>query len=305
MKNKLYTVTLAISAYNEESNIGSFLKSVLIQKEKGFVLKDIQIYSDGSTDKTISIIKSFKNDKIKVFDSKKRKGKSSRLNQIYRSLTSDFLVQSDADVVFTHPYVIYDVIQPLIRNKNVVLTGGQRIVVTPMTLIERVHAQGFSIWNATKGQIHGGDNIHNHHGTLSAMNKHLSDKVRMPSDLYGTDDYVYLLCKSLEFSFKYVANATVYFKGPETLSDYIRQHRRFLAGKHKMATLFGNKVYSEYKIPVGVKLRALLKGFSKRPILTSFYIFFESAMRLYSRLRKYSQSNYWDTAVSTKKVLNS
>jgi len=109
VKNRIPTVTVAISAFNEGKNIDTFLKSVLSQKEKKFKLEAIWVYNDGSRDNTVDIIKSFitKSTKIKLFDDKKRLGKSARLNQIYQSLKSDFLVQSDADTIWSHPLVLY------------------------------------------------------------------------------------------------------------------------------------------------------------------------------------------------------
>lgn len=119
--NKLPTVTLALSAYNEEHNIGAFLTSVLQQIENGFILEHIWIFSDGSTDKTVEVAQSFPSAKITVFSDSRRIGKSARLNEIYSRLTSDFLLQSDADVIFSQPYIVRDMIQPLINDKNVAM----------------------------------------------------------------------------------------------------------------------------------------------------------------------------------------
>ena len=62
--------------------------------------------SDGSDDSTISVAKSISSPKIEVREYPVRAGKSARLNEIYDSLTSDILVQSDADITFAHPGVV-------------------------------------------------------------------------------------------------------------------------------------------------------------------------------------------------------
>ena len=64
IKKTLPTVTVALSAFNEETNIGNFIASVLKQKEENFVLEKILIISDGSTDKTAEIVKSFDSPKL-------------------------------------------------------------------------------------------------------------------------------------------------------------------------------------------------------------------------------------------------
>ena len=50
-------VTVAISAFNEERNIGAFLRSVLMQKEDGFELVRILVISDGSADGTAGVVR--------------------------------------------------------------------------------------------------------------------------------------------------------------------------------------------------------------------------------------------------------
>ena len=75
------SVTIGIPAYNEEANIGHLLKSLIKQKEEDFKIDKIIVSSDGSTDRTIEIVKSFKDSRIKLLDNKKRRGQASRQNQ--------------------------------------------------------------------------------------------------------------------------------------------------------------------------------------------------------------------------------
>jgi len=53
---KLITVSIGIPAYNEEANIGKLLSSLIKQKEAGFIIKEIIVVSDQSTDKTDEIV---------------------------------------------------------------------------------------------------------------------------------------------------------------------------------------------------------------------------------------------------------
>ena len=79
MKIKKPSVTIAISAYNEEKNVKAFLESVLAQKGLGFKLNSIWIFSDGSNDRTVEFTQSYRSKKLKVFSYTKRTGKSNRL----------------------------------------------------------------------------------------------------------------------------------------------------------------------------------------------------------------------------------
>ena len=55
MTNKL-TLSIFIPAYNEEANIEHLLRSILSQKQDNFKLSDINVVSDGSSDKTEEIV---------------------------------------------------------------------------------------------------------------------------------------------------------------------------------------------------------------------------------------------------------
>ncbi|MBI2029374.1 glycosyltransferase [Candidatus Gottesmanbacteria bacterium] len=299
MKKKLPTVTVAVSAYNEEKNIGLFLKSVLSQNEIGFILKMICIYSDGSTDRTVKIARSINDKRIKVFVFTKREGKPHRLNQIYRKVDTDFLIQSDSDVIFAHRFVIQQIIQPFIKDKKVALVGGNRIPQKSRTLVEHIHIHGFNIWSKVRNRIKK-NSIHNHHGSISALKKNLSLKLHIPEEVNGTDDYIFLMNKKLGFTFKYIPSATVFFKSPQTLKDYFKQQRRFLSAKYKMASIFGPQVYLEYNINKKTKWPILLEEIFKKPVLTILYLILETGVRLSTSVNKYSQHRYWDIAVSTK-----
>jgi glycosyltransferase involved in cell wall biosynthesis len=97
MKNKIH-ITIGIPAYNEEVSIKRVLDSLLRQKHEMFVLDEIIVVSDGSTDETDTIVMSYKNQKIRLVKNKKRMGKNYSLNYLFKHVTSTLLVILDADV---------------------------------------------------------------------------------------------------------------------------------------------------------------------------------------------------------------
>ena len=85
--NKPVTISVGIPAYNEAKSIKRVLTSLLAQKEDGFILKEIIVISDGSTDSMAQKVREIKDKRITFIDDKSRRGKSARLDQMRESGT--------------------------------------------------------------------------------------------------------------------------------------------------------------------------------------------------------------------------
>ena len=101
-------VTMVVAAYNEEKNIGEKIENILsldYPKQKLEVL----IASDGSTDQTEEIVRSYANQGIKLL-ALPRQGKQATLNDAVPFAHGDILVFSDANNAFAR-----DAIRALVR----------------------------------------------------------------------------------------------------------------------------------------------------------------------------------------------
>jgi len=87
-------VTIGLPVYNAEAFIGDCMRSILNQTYKDFILI---IVNDGSSDKSMEIVKSFSDDRIKVIDDGENKGLPYRLNQISNITDTKYLARMDAD----------------------------------------------------------------------------------------------------------------------------------------------------------------------------------------------------------------
>jgi len=295
-------VVVLVVAYNEEKNIKEFLSTVLAQKEVGYILDRIWVISDGSTDNTVEIAKSFKSPKIFVQNYKARNGKSIRLNNFYQETNCDILVQSDADVIYSHPYVIFDLITPL-RSPCIGLTGGNPIPKRGNTFTERAVNYTVSAYLPYRTKIKNGHNIFSADGRLLALKKTLYKKIEIPSDMIANDAFAYFCCKKEGYEYRHVESAIVHFRSPQNIFDQIRQNTRFLAAATRMKKYFPSAVVkSEYHIPKAIELKTKLIQFINHPI-ECIYIF---AVNVYCRLRAmYLESKLnaiWDMAYSTKKL---
>lgn len=92
------SVAVFVSAFNEEEKIGAKVKNLLEQEYEGTLT--IIVASDGSSDKTASIVRSFNDPRIVLYDFKKNRGKAAMQNEIVPTLRHDIIIFSDATSVW-------------------------------------------------------------------------------------------------------------------------------------------------------------------------------------------------------------
>jgi len=306
IKNKkLPKVTVALSAYNEESNIKNFLKSVLKQKEEGFILDEILLYSDGSTDKTVQYAREVKSKRIKIINDTKRLGKSTRLNQLYGCLKNDYLIQSDADVVFSHKLIVRDMIKPLMEEKGVGMCGGNPKPVKGKTFTERAVNCTFEAYVPLRSELRGGNNVFSVDGRILAYRKEIVKKIVVPVDTIANDAYTFFRCLELGYKYKYVATAIVNFRSPQSLRDQVRQNTRFIAAPMRMGRLFDkNTVLREYFVPKSLLMKYMIKQFIKHPVMCSYVYLINTYCRFKANKNEKKLNAKWAVALSTKGAIN-
>jgi cellulose synthase/poly-beta-1,6-N-acetylglucosamine synthase-like glycosyltransferase len=93
------SVTILISAYNEQDVIESTLKNKLnldYPKER----LEIMIISDGSLDRTDEIVRSYEGERVRLIRQEPRAGKTSALNMAIPKTSGEILVFSDANSIY-------------------------------------------------------------------------------------------------------------------------------------------------------------------------------------------------------------
>lgn len=294
------SVTVGISALNEEANIKNLLLSIL--KQKGdFSLDKVVVISDGSDDSTVNTAKSVEDGRVLVVDGKTREGKAIRQNEICKMSESDTLVIMDADTLPADEYFISKLIKPIILDKSVGLVSGPNIPVTPKNIFEKVLVFGLSFKTELFESI-GSDNVFLCVGANRAFSKEFYKKINWPAG-YPEDAYSYLSAISFGYKFKYQKDAKVLFRLPDNLTDHLRQSRRFIDSPIKLEKYFSKDFISKkYKIPKAFLLTKMFKYFFKNPFYAICYLFVASYPRVFKRSK--SVKDKWDIAVSTKKLIN-
>lgn len=299
MKN-LPTVSIGISALNEQANITKLLRSIIRQKEAGFQLLEILVFSDGSTDKTVQKIRAIADDRIVLFDEMERIGKSERLNQIFHRAQGDIITLFDADVVLASNKTLYNLIQPIIRDPRVGFVGGNPQAIRAKTFIESAVNSSFKAYDYLRSFYKNGNSVYGCDGRILALSKPFSRKVHVPHDMIANDAFMYFACITSGFEFRHVRDAIVWFRSPTTLADQIKQNKRFIAAHFRLAKIYGDVVWHEYHIPKHIILWLLFKQCVKSPIKSIFIFGLNRYIRHKAKQEEGYMTAMWPMAVSTK-----
>lgn len=117
-------VSIITTTFNTELTIERTIRSILSQ-EGSFDLEYI-ITEGGSTDRTVEIIKSFNDPRIKLLDARKT-NQSQGINMGLRSATGDIVAFLNGDDVY-HPGTIQSVVNAFLESQSMWVVGKCRII---------------------------------------------------------------------------------------------------------------------------------------------------------------------------------
>lgn len=301
---KKKSITVGIVAYNEEENIEAMLKSVLAQKQQGYVIEKIIVISDGSTDDTAQIISGLRSKQITLYARAKRIGESAHLNTIFQKASSDIVVLFDADVVLSSPDTISCLIVGFERGDNIMYLGGNPQPTKGKTFIEKAVNISFEPYTQIRNQLHGADNPYGCDGRILALSREFYKRVKVPHDTIANDNYMYFACHKLGYDFLYIPEAVVYFRSPTTLADQLRQNKRFIAAHIRMERLFDPQaVRGAYHIPLRAKW-PIVATLLKHPILSLSIYAINTYCAIRARIEERRMNALWAIAKTTKKEIN-
>lgn len=294
------SITIGIPAYNEENNIRSLLTCLLEQRQVSYRIKNIIVYSDASTDDTLSNVRSIKNNKIVLINGLQRNGVAAAQNIIIQKVKSDILVLLNADIFIKDSLFIEKLIKPVIM-KKADLTSSALYEIPPLKFFERIIVESMN-WKRSIFEAHrNGKNLFTCHGPARAFSKKMYTKLFFPMSV-AEDAYTYLLGLSNHFPYIYVRSAKAFYKAPDTLRDHEKQSVRFMKSKKYLVYYFEKDFIEEqYKLPKKLIVSTFLHHFLRKPITMSLYISILIYMRLKSDLS--SQSETWDVATTSKTLI--
>ncbi|WP_445457175.1 glycosyltransferase family 2 protein [Flavobacterium sp. HNIBRBA15423] len=137
-------VTIAIPFYNAEEYLPDAIRSVFAQTFQDW---ELLLIDDGSTDNSLSIAKSIKDDRVRVFSDGKNKKLARRLNEVTLLAKYDYILRMDADDLML-PNRIEKQLEIIINDNVDIVTSG---VYSVLNNLEIVGIRGMN-YNSVKFQ---------------------------------------------------------------------------------------------------------------------------------------------------------
>lgn len=285
-------VTIIMPAWNEEKHVEWTIDSVYkldYPKEK---LKIIAV-NDGSTDKTLEIMKKLKKEKYKdlIVIDKKNGGKHTAINEGLKITDSPYFVVLDVDC-----YVEPDALKRLIEEfdtKEVASVMPIMKVANPKNVLQRVQWLEY-IMNIFYKYIMGKmDCIHVVPGPFSAYRTSYVKELGYFRKAHKTEDLeMALRLQDKHYKLKQSLRAIVYTASPATLKQFVSQRTRWYQGtvlnvKDYKHFLF-NRKYGDFGI-FHIPLVGITGFLSLLGVLTLIYLAIKEA---YHTIKRWYLTNF-------------
>ena len=287
--------SLGIMAHNEAANIGRLLARVAASRLERVRVAEIIVVASGCTDDTEAIVRAAAaaDPRIRLISQPTRQGKASAMNLFLRDAACDVLVLSSADLLpsedaierlvspFADPEVGMTACRPEPVNDPATFMGFAAHLL--WDLHHRMNLAGFKA------------------GEMIAFRKVFT---RIPPHTAVDEASVEPLIRGQGYGVRYVPDAVVYNKGPETVNDFLRQRRRIYAGHLEMQAALG---YSVSTMSGGKIARLLLRNLDWRP-RQLWWTARVVALEVYGRYlgrqdyRARRSHTVWEIAATTKEL---
>jgi cellulose synthase/poly-beta-1,6-N-acetylglucosamine synthase-like glycosyltransferase len=272
------------------------LDALLLQKSIKTKIQEIIVISSACTDGTDEIVRQYEKEHkaVKLITEAERGGKSSAINKFIKEAKSELLIIESGDTIPAED-TVEKMIVPFLDEK-IGMTGGRPTPENnPRTFV------GYSVkllWDL--------------HHEMALISPKLGEMVafrkifdQIPPESAVDEASIEAIMKDNDLDLKYIPDAIVYNKGPENISDFIKQRRRIETGH---LWLMENNDYLVTSQNKGLLFKLAYKEL-KKDKEKIFFLFGTALVEMYSRLLgwydyKILKKNpfKWDIANSTKKL---
>lgn len=295
--NSKIKISIGICAYNEEANIERAIRSIYGQNIDDFEVSEVVVVSSGSTDGTDEIVTELISefDNLIFLPQAAREGKNSAINYFLDNKTAPIAVLLNADNILGHTDTLKELVSPF-TDSSIGIVGGR-----PIPTNESGSFAGFAS-NMLWTMHHHVSSIYPKIGELIAFR---DIGIRLPLDSQSDEDILRMKLEEAGYNGVYVPSATVYNRGPETISDFVKQRTRVNIGEQYM------KKNHNYDIPTWNTSLLVQASFEtvremglhplKILITASLEVYSRILSSLHVRLNK-GDTSVWSPVSTTKKL---
>jgi len=266
-------VSIIVPVWNEEKRIRKTLDSLLALDYPSL---EIIVVDDGSTDRSLEIIKKYK---VKVFVHKKSKGKTLAINTGMKAATGDLVAGLDADSIIGKD--VLRKLVPCFKNPKVMAAIPSIKIWKPKTFLERIQAQEFLSAVLIRHIQSELGSIPMAPGAFTLVRKEFIEKHGPLSHKTMVEDLeLSLRIQSKHYLIENVIDANVYTGGVKTFKAFFSQRLRWFYGfliqiwryKHLFNVRYGN--LGVFILPFSIMFIVLtLLIFSYSMVMAAYNIF--------------------------------
>jgi len=287
--------SMGIMAHNEEANIGRLLEALVTQRLSSVSLSEIVVVASGCTDRTEAIVQDWtkRDPRIHLIVQEKRSGKASAINEYLPKATERIIVLCSADLL-PEPDALERLVAPFADSEVGMATSH------PVPVNDEKRFMGFAahmLWG-----LHHKINLTSFKsGEMIAFRKIFE---RIPYHTAVDEASIEPVVRGQGYRAQYVGDAVVYNKGPETLSDFLRQRRRIYAGHLAVRDTLGYTVSTMNARKIFALLLRNL-DWRPRPFIWTWAIVGLEAYGRFLGLQDYKKKRnhqVWEIATSTKQL---
>src|SRR3989344_2736851 len=300
MKKRKPSVTIGISAFNEEANIQNLLLSLLSQNQHRFHLQEIIVVSDGSTDRTVVRAQQLQDVRIRVVEGDERKGQAQRQNEIVKRMpkSSNYLLLLEADTLPKDTNYIDHLVRVIPKDGDFGFVVGNAVPQEASSWFEEIMNVGFELRKEIFSKALPFPNVYLCNGqTGKLLSKTFLKDFALRKE-FQPDSYCFREAARKHFKIIRSLDAHIYFKSAGSMVDYFLQSGKFQKAKHN------ERNYSDvYHVHIDYSkiLSIFFKKMIANPIHALLYVFLALGSRIYSQFLP-SYSREWKIYLSTKKI---
>jgi len=290
-------VSVGIPASNEQNNISKVLTALLNQNTNKIAITEIIVVSSGSRDGTDAIVSDFsqKQPKIRLIKQSIREGKASAINEFLKVAHNQIVVLESADTI-PLDHTIERLCLPF-EDLNVGMTGAHPIPINGANSFMGYVTQ-------LQWDLHNRIAVRRSKcGELVAFRKLFKE---MPKDTAVDEAWIEYEIIKRKYNIVYVDDAFVFNKGPESVTDFLRQRRRINCGHIDLTRRTAFKVSTTSFFTL---LPALVEVFPSKSLKKSFFLLNAFALEaickmlgFYDYYKNKDQHLVWEISKTTKNL---